>query len=408
MLKNIMSKGIVMLVSDEDINICMHFAEDSREYFGAVTPPIVQTSLFAHPELSDFADKLRHEREHYIYSRGNNPTVNILEKKLAALEKGEACKCFASGMGAISATLHTLLKAGDHILFVNNVYGPALSYAKVLEKLNISHSVVFVNEASEIEAYLRDNTVLIYFESPSTHNMDILDLRHIAAIAKRHHILSVIDNTWATPLFQKPLTFGIDIVIHSCTKYIGGHSDVIAGAVISSHVWVDKIFEIGHQFNGAALSPFNAWLLIRGLRTLPIRMQQHHVSMLQIYDFLSQHPKVAKINHPLAYSANRQVLASQQLRGLSSLFSIELAIPLALDADAGYACLVKFCNALQYFQIGVSWGGFESLVIVPNNHHNGDALKALQLSPYLVRLYIGLEAPQCLIDDLRQALDILM
>ncbi len=388
----------------KEIEICTHFGEDPNSYFGAVTPPIAQTSLFVHPELEEFAQKHSLEREHYIYSRGNNPTVTILEKKLAALEGGESCKCFSSGMGAISATLFTLLKANDHILFINNIYGPALSYAQTLDKFGISHDVVFVNHTNEIAAHIKPNTRIIYVESPSTHNMDILDLPLVAQLAKKHDAISIIDNTWATPLFQKPLSFGIDIVIHSCTKYIGGHSDVIAGAVIAKHHLVDRIFEIGHQYSGAVLSPFNAWLLIRGLRTLPVRMMQHQASAQKIVHFLMEHPKIAKVNHPLALVGEKRQLADAQLKGVSSLLSFELADDPTQAESARYQRLKKFTNALHFFQIGVSWGGFESLVFVANNQHNHDALAQAHISLNLVRLYIGLEDPQTLIEDLSQAL----
>ncbi|GBU10092.1 cystathionine gamma-synthase [Gammaproteobacteria bacterium] len=391
----------------KDIDICTHFAEDSSEYFGAVTPPIVQTSLFAHPEAQLFAQKLATEREHYIYSRGNNPTVRILEQKLAALEMGESCKCFGSGMGAISATLFTLLNAGDHILFINNIYGPALAYAETLKKFNISHDIIFIDETADIKTHIKDNTRIIYVESPSTHNMQVLDLKAVAKIAQAHKILSIIDNTWATPIFQKPLTLGIDIVIHSCSKYIGGHSDVIAGAVIAKHKIIDQIFEIGHQLNGAALSPFDAWLLIRGLRTLPVRMLQHQKSAKAIITFLKNHPKVAKVNHPFALDSYKED-ENQQLKGVSSLMSVELKInPNHNNNHNAFEQLTSFANALKLFQIGVSWGGFESLIIIPNNNHNQLALEKSHISLNLVRLYIGLEDSDMLIEDLTCAFTVI-
>lgn len=380
-----------------DENICTHLGEDSKKYFGAVTPPIVQTTLFSYPSLEEFIPALSRERENYVYTRGVNPTVEVLEKKLAALECGEKCKCFASGMAAISSTLFTLLKAGNHILFLNNIYGPVLSYCNFIKKYGVEHDVLFSSDIDEIEKHIKPNTRLIYLESPSTTKMEILDLEKIAILAKRKGIITAIDNTWSTPLFQKPLTFGIDISIHSCTKYIGGHSDVVGGAVIGSHKLVDEIFEYGHQFNGGALSPFDAWLAIRGLRTLPIRMKQHQESAIKVIDFLKKHPKIEKINHPYVLEGEAKELAEKQMRGYSSLFSIELV-------TKDFEDIKIFVNSLSVFQIGVSWGGFESLVNASNNGMNKASLESQNISPSTVRLYIGLENAELLIEDINNAL----
>lgn len=252
----------------QDETICQHFFEDNSKYYGAVTPPIIQTTLFTFHTYEEFMNASSHERENHLYTRGVNPTTEILEKKIAQLECGEQAKVFSSGMGAISATLFTLLSAGDHILLVNNIYGPAVSYSKILSKYQVEYTNIYVEEAYEIEQHIKENTKLIYFESPSTQLMYMLDVETIVKIAHKYNILTMTDNTWSTPLYQKPITYGVDIVVHSCTKYIGGHSDVMAGVVVSKKEIVDQIFEIGHQFQGAVIGPFESWLLIRGLRTL--------------------------------------------------------------------------------------------------------------------------------------------
>lgn len=379
-----------------DSEICIYHGEDHSKYFGAVAPPIVQTSLFAFENWDSFLEGITDERNHYVYTRGVNPTTEILEKKLAELERGEKCKCFASGMAAISSTLFTILESGDHVLFVNNVYGPALSYTKVLEKFGVKHDNIFVEDAKEIEKHIKENTKLIYVESPSTMNMQILDLEEVSKIAKENGIITAIDNTWSTPLNQKPLTMGIDIVLHSCTKYMGGHSDTVAGAVIGSYEMVDKIFEIGHQFGGGSLSPFDAWLVIRGLRTLPQRMQYQQRSVKKVVEVLKAQDKVKKINHPLCLVGTQKELYDKQMNGYSSLFSVEV------DFE-NYDEVRTFMNSLKAFKLGVSWGGFESLIITPNYGNNEEGLKAANINKNLIRMYVGLEDTDILIEDIERA-----
>lgn len=387
-----------MGTTKRDSEICIYHGEDNSKYFGSVAPPIVQTSLFAFENWDSFLDGITNERNNYVYTRGVNPTTEILEKKLAELERGEKCKCFASGMAAISSTLFTLLESSDHVLFVNNVYGPALSYTTILEKFGVEHTNIFVEDATEIKEHIKKNTKLIYVESPSTMNMQILDLEVVSNIAKESGILTAIDNTWATPLNQKPLTKGIDIVLHSCTKYIGGHSDTVAGAVIGNYKIVDKIFEIGHQFGGGALSPFDAWLVIRGLRTLPQRMDYQQRSVEKFVEVLKKEDKVKKINHPLCFEGAQRELFKKQMKGYSSLFSVEV------DFNT-YDEVRTFMNSLKHFKIGVSWGGFESLILTPNYGNNADALEGNNINKNLIRIYVGLEDTDILIEDVKRAFD---
>lgn len=381
-----------------DAAICQHYFEDNKQYYGAVTPPIVQTTLFTFDTFDEFVNASNHERENHLYCRGVNPTTEILEKKLAMLEGGEQAKVFGSGMGAISATLFTLLKAGDHILLVNNVYGPATIYSKTLEKFHVECTNVFVEEAEEIEPYVRPNTKVIYYESPSTQMMYLLDVEKIVEIARRHHALTMTDNTWSTPLYQKPLKYGVDIVVHSCTKYIGGHSDVMAGAVISRREIVDKIFEIGHQFQGAAIGPFESWLLIRGLRSLEARLEHQARTVEKVVGMLKEHPMVKQVNHPLCFSGRQKELADKYLTGYTSLLSIEL------DTTA-YEEVKKVADACEIFQIGVSWGGFESLILPQNHGDNEEYLNQAHIPAGLIRLYLGMESAEDLIQELNQALD---
>lgn len=381
----------------DDQIACSGQDEHHERYFGAVSAPIVQTSLFVQKDYQSYCDDMLCEAERFIYSRGLNPTVQMVEEKLAKLERGESCRCFASGMGAISAALLANLRSQDHIIFVNNVYGPALALVKQMaSRYDISYDIVLDGNIAEIERHIRPTTRVIYTESPGTMTMNIVDLSAIAALAKARGITTMIDNTWATPLFQKPLTLGFDIVIHSCTKYLGGHSDLIAGAVITSHDRMTEIRDFSHQLLGAVLSPFAAWLLLRGLRTLPVRMQRHQENVLQIIDYLKTRPEVENIRHPALANGQQQEIIRRQMMGFSGLFAFEIK-------DGDFAQVKGFIDNCRLFKIGCSWGGYESLIISPNRGYNEEALAADNIAPGLIRLSIGQESPELLIADLDRA-----
>lgn len=382
-----------MTYTDEEI--CTHFGEDPQIYNGAISPPIYQTSLFAFRNFKEFIDAQKLERENYVYSRGVNPTVNILEKKLAALEKGEKCKCFSSGMGAISAVFFTLLNSGDHVVLINNIYGPTTQLINYLSKFNITYSFVD-HHLTDIHEVIKDNTKLIYVESPGTMLMKVVDLQAITQLAKTKGIITAIDNTWSTPIFQKPLTLGFDLSIHSLTKYIGGHSDVIGGAVVGNHALVDEIFEYGYQLNGAVLGAHDAFLINRGLRTLPLRLKQHQKNALKVIDYLSSKQEIANIYHPSLVKEDYPFL-EKQMKGYSGLLSFELR-------NAHFESVSRFIDALSLFEIGVSWGGgYESLVTAPVKDDNEEQLIENGISPGLIRLSIGLEGAELQINDLEQA-----
>lgn len=382
-----------MTYSDE--LICMEYGESSEQQRGALAPPIYQTSLFTFPTFAEFTQAQQNERQRYVYSRGVNPTVNLLEQKLSALERGEQCKCFASGMGAISAVFFSLLHANDHVVLVNNIYGPAVQLIDYMARFNISVTQVS-GAPGTVESAIQDNTRLIYVESPGTMLMKVVDLGAIAACARQQGIVTAIDNTWSTPLLQKPLELGIDLTIHALTKYIGGHSDTMGGAVIGSADLVDEIFEHGYQLNGAVLGAHDAWLILRGLRTLPLRLKQHQENCRQVIDYLKTEPMVAAIHHPLMAEGCEKELAERQMNGSSGLLSFELK-------DADFAKVCTFIDALQLFRIGVSWGGYESLVNSPLKKDNQQQLQKSGIPAGLIRLSIGLEGAPHQISDLQQA-----
>ncbi|MBM7682138.1 cystathionine beta-lyase/cystathionine gamma-synthase [Pullulanibacillus pueri] len=298
-------------------------------------------------------------------------------------------------MGAISAVFLSLLQSGDHVLFVNNIYGPTSQLLKHLEKFNIEHDVVDHN-MKNVESAIKDNTKIIYVESPGTMLMKFVDLKALATLAKSRGIITAIDNTWATPLYQKPIELGIDLSIHSLTKYLGGHSDVVGGAVIGSHELIDTIFEYGHQLNGSVLGPFDAYLILRGLRTLPVRMAQHQANVSKVIEYLKQQEDVTAIHHPYVESGEMQTIVNSQMLGYSGLLSFELR-------QAHFEGVSKFIDALRLFKIGVSWGGFESLVNSPIKNDNEAQLKEQGIPLGLIRLSIGLEGAEAQIADLDQA-----
>lgn len=380
----------------DDEQICLGTDEDIETNLGGVMPPIVQTSLFKFKSLEALHAGLDKEHENYVYTRGQNPTVEILEKKLALLERGEACKCFSSGMAAVSAVFMGLLEKSNHILFVNNVYGPTMQLAKHLQKFGIDFDVVTDNDIKKIEKSIRLKTRLIYIESPGSLLFHVVDIPTITALAKKRGILTCIDNSWATPLYQKPLEMGVDISIQSCTKYIGGHCDVMAGAVISSNELIKKIFYNTFLLQGGILSPFDAWLLIRGLRTLPTRLKQHHADALSVAHLLQKNPKIKTVFHPAVHPKDKE-LAGKLLTGYTGVFGFELK-------SGSFKKVERFIDNLKIFNIGISWGGTQSLVFSPNNGHNEESLKMQSIPSGLIRISVGLEGADRLIQDIDQAL----
>jgi cystathionine beta-lyase/cystathionine gamma-synthase len=381
-----------MSIAPDDIRVCLEDQPAREPGVEPMAAPIVQTSLFAFPNFAAFVTAHATESRNYVYTRGQNPTVEVLERKLAALERGEVCKAFGSGMTAVSAVIMGLLKAGDHILFVNHTYGPTLKLAAHLKRFGIEHTLLLDIAPEDVKHALLPNTKLVWLENPGTMMFRTLDLEAIADISRKHGALSCMDNSWASPLFQKPIMHGVDIVVHSATKYIGGHSDVVAGMVITDAELMDKIYQRAFMLNGGILHPFDAWLLLRGMRTLPVRMQQHEADALRVAEYLRGRPEVKAVHHP-AFSN-----PPKSLTGYSGLFSFELA-------NGGFHEVCRFIDALKRFRIGVSWGGVESLVVSPTRADNLAYLDAQRIPHGLVRLSIGLEGPGVLIEDIGASLD---
>ncbi|MBS4217469.1 aminotransferase class I/II-fold pyridoxal phosphate-dependent enzyme [Bacillus sp. FJAT-49711] len=378
-------------------NICTHLGDIYEKFNGAVVPPIHENSLFIYKDFESFIEAMKDEQGNYVYSRGMNPTVEIAENKIAALEGGEKCKLFSSGMAAISSALLTFLSSGDHVVCVSNIYGPTKKFLGYLSKFDVQSSLVQSTDLSDIEAAIQPNTKIVYLESPTTMTFNLVDLSAVAKLAKSKGITTIIDNTWSTPIFQKPLQFGIDVVVHSASKYLGGHSDIIGGALITNKDIMKKIFYNEYHLLGGVMPPFEAWLLLRGLRTLPIRMKAHEESAKQIAQFLEKHPAIKKVNYPGLESHPDYQLGKKMLTGYSGLLSFEIK-------NNKFSDVKNVIDSLKLFNIGVSWGGYESLVLSPNHGHNEDLLAKEGLDPGLIRISVGLESTEELIEDLDQAL----
>lgn len=381
-------------------HILNHLGEDRERYFGAVAPPIVQSSIFAFPTVAAMRDGFRDELGHHVYTRGNNPTVAILRKKVAALEGAEDCLMFGSGAAAVSAGAIACVAGGDHVVCVARPYSWTRAVLQdLLGRFGVTTSFVDGTDVANFESALTDRTRLIVLESPNSMTFEQQDLAAVAKLATSRGIRTLCDNSHATPLNQSPIALGIELVAHSATKYLNGHSDVVAGALCGRHEIIEEIFKGPFMTLGALLAPHDAWLMIRGLRTLSIRMQRIAATSAEVRAFLEAHPKVRKVYAPFASDNPQVALTAQQLRGSSGLLTLEL------DAR-DVAAVERFCDGLKRFLMTVSWGGYESLLFPVAAVHPADAPLqppgALPLN--LVRLSIGLEEPAVLIRDLEEAL----
>jgi cystathionine beta-lyase/cystathionine gamma-synthase len=361
----------------------------------AVVPPIVQSSLFTFPTYEAMRAAFAGELRHPVYSRVGNPTTAFFEAKMVALEGAEAARGFASGMAAISGAVLSVVRAGDRVVCVRHVYPDAYRFFEVmLPRLGVSVEYV---DGGDPEAVARalPGARLLYLESPTSWVFETQDLEALTALARAHDALTVLDNSWATPVFQNPLRHGVDLVLHSASKYLSGHSDTVAGVVCGRRELLDAMQRTVVPYLGAKLAPFEAWLLVRGLRTLAVRMRSQEERGLAVARRLAEHPRVERVLHPALLGR----VDGRQLRGSSSLFSVELD---------GAVDVRRFCDALRLFRLGVSWGGHESLVVPaavaleqaagPNSVHD------FGVGPRVVRLHVGLERVEDLVADLEGAL----
>ena len=366
----------------------------------AVIAPIYQTANFAGTSPEDFAERAGQPRHPEFYTRYSNPNLQQVEHLLASLEGAEAALVTASGMGAVTAAVLSIVHAGAHVVAQTNHYGGTLNLLRdLLPRFGVTVSQVDQRKPEEFERAMRPNTKLVLVESPSNPVMRLTDLRAVAKVAKAHNALTLIDNTFATPLNQRPLEMGIDLVFHSATKYFGGHSDLIAGAVMGSAALIQKIWQ-NHVIIGAALGPFDAWLLTRGLRTFPMRVRQHNQNALALAKFLEQHPAVKEVQYPGLASHPQHELARRQMQDFGGMLSLEVKG----GSDGAY----QLIGNLKLGVRAASLGAVETLVVHPASNFahylTPEQALAIGITPGSVRVSVGLEAVEELIADFDQAL----
>jgi cystathionine beta-lyase/cystathionine gamma-synthase len=359
----------------------------------------MQTSNFVFETVEQMRNAFKDEYSTYLYSRGLNPTVDMLRRKLAALDEAEDCLVFNSGAAAIFAAILANVKSGDHIVSVNQPYSWAQkTFDVILPRFNITTTYIDGREIAHFEKAIQPHTAIIYLESPNSWDYAIQDLQAVALLAKKNKITTICDNSYSTPLYQKPISLGIDLVLQSATKYIGGHSDTVAGVLSGSSVMIERIFNSEYMNVGSGIQPFNAWLLLRGLRTLPARLDRISTTARQVIEFLKTNPAVERVIYPLDVTFDQFDLARHQMKGAGGLLTFVLKA-------ASLPQVERFCNALQHILMAVSWGGYESLIIPKAAGMSPEAFDARIAEHRMIRLYVGLEDAAYIIDDLQQAFE---
>lgn len=378
--------------------ILNELGEERENYYNAVAPPIFQTSNFAFKKVDDLRKAFEDEMSDYLYSRGINPTVDILRKKLAALDGAEDCLIFNSGSAAIFASVLATVKTGDHIVSVNKPYTWAQKmFDNILPRFGITTTYIDGTQIENFERAILPTTSLIYLESPNSWDFALQDLRAVSELARAEGITTICDNSYCTPIYQKPILAGIDMALQSATKYISGHSDTIAGVLTGSKSMMKKIFDSEYSNIGSGIQPFNAWLLIRGLRTLPVRLQQITNTTQKIVDYLKQHSQIEKVIVPFDQSFPQYELAKRQMKGACGLLSFIIRVDKIEQIDT-------FCESLNHVLMAVSWGGYESLIIPKCASLQPGDFDAGNPQHRMLRFYTGLEEADYLIADLEQAL----
>ncbi|MFT5640796.1 MAG: cystathionine beta-lyase/cystathionine gamma-synthase [Cyclobacteriaceae bacterium] len=377
--------------------IINHLGEGKKTEAIPASPPIYQTSNFIFNTSEEMKAALAAENEIPFYTRGANPTVDLLQMKMAALENAEKCLMFASGSAAISAAILSQVKAGDHIVCVQGPYSWTKKLlVNILSRFNVTHSFV-KSDSQSIASAIRDNTKLIYLESPNSWTYEMQDLEEVSLLAKKSGIRTIVDNSFASPLFQRPLDYGIDIVVHSATKYLGGHSDVVAGALCASLEIIEEIFKGEYMTLGGIISPFDAWLMLRSLRTLPLRLEKVVNNTKIIMPFLESHEKISAVFSPLAQSFPQPELAKKYLKQIGGLVTIDLKTN---DLNK----IKSFCDTLERFKLGCSWGSYESLAFPAFTTMDSMNYQTDETIINRIRLYIGLDDPETLMEDLNNSL----
>lgn len=380
----------------------IHAAYDAKEHADSLTPPIYQTSTYTFSSLEQGARRFAGTEDGYVYSRLGNPTVTILEERMAELEGSESALAFASGMAAVSAVLFALTKTGDHILCSKGLYGCTFGLLQLMkERFKIDHTFSNLDSEQSIRQQLKDNTTCIYIETPINPTMQLIDLHLVAKVAKEKGITVVVDNTFSTPYLQQPLALGCDVVVHSATKYIGGHGDVVGGIVCGKRKLLSDIKKSTQKDIGGVMSPFDAWLLIRGLKTLAIRMERHCENTRVLAEKLKEHPKIKAVYYPGDPDHEDYAIQKSQMKQGGGLLSFEV--------KGSYEDTVNVVNRLELIPIAVSLGDAETLIQHPASMTHAvvpePVRQEMGISNQLLRLSVGLEAVEDIWADILQALD---
>ena len=383
--------------------LVIHEGYDDKLHHGSLAVPLYQTSTYAFDTAKQGENRFSGVEAGPIYSRLGNPTVSVLEDRMTALENGEGTLAFGSGMAAVSSILVHLTKAGDHILCSRGIYGCTFGLLSTMEeKYNITHDLVRMGTEEEIERAIKPETVCIYVETPINPTMELVDLHAVVKVAKRHGLRVVVDNTFSSPYLQNPLTIGVDFVLHSATKYINGHGDVIAGLLVGSDKEeIEKIRMSIQKDYGGIISPFDAWLLIRGLKTLSVRMDRHTSNAEKLVDYIKGHPLVEETFYPFDKDNPQFDLAKRQMRAGGGLISFTI--------KGGIEGAQLFMDSLSLIKIAVSLGDAETLIQHPATMTHAvvpeESRLAMGISNSLLRLSVGLEHADDLIKDLADAFE---
>lgn len=382
----------------------IHAGKVKDEQYGSLTTPIYQTSTFVFDSAEQGGERFAGEASGYIYSRLGNPTVRQLEQKVAQLEGMEDAAATATGMGAVSAALLTNLSAGDHLIASKALYGCSYSLIRhQLTRFGIDVTFVDMTVPGSIEKAVRANTKVVFAETPINPTLDVINLDMLGKVAKKHQLISIVDNTFLSPILQQPAKFGIDIVIHSATKYLNGHGDVVAGIVCGSETMIEQIKLTVLKDIGATISPHDAWLILRGLKTLPIRVKQHCESAQVVAEYLQSHPKVKHVYYPGLSSHPGNPYMGTQMLGAGGVIGFEI--------KGGLEDGKKLINSTQLFSIAVSLGDAESLIQHPasmtHSPYSEEERLEAGISNGLIRIAVGLEHVDDIIADLKHALSVI-
>ena len=379
----------------------VHAGQHPDPLTGSVSVPIYETSTFVFKSAEQGAARFADTEEGYIYTRLGNPTIRALERNVAELENGEDARACASGMAAIYTAVTSIVKKNDHVVATDCLYGGTLKlFSDILPKFGIEFTLVDSSNVANVEAAIKENTKLIFVETPANPTLKLTDLQAVSEIAKEHGVTTMVDNTFVSPYFQRPLELGTDIVIHSLTKYLGGHSDLVGGIIVGSNTFF-KTLDPLLKNTGATLGPFEAWLTLRGIKTLPIRMERHNENAIKVAEFLETHPKIKKVYYPGLKSHPQHELARRQMSGFGGTLSFEL--------KGGLEAGRKLMNSVKLCLLAVSLGAVETLIQHPASMTHAivpkeERLKA-GITDSLVRISVGIEDVTDIIQDLKQALE---